>query len=132
MNKNKRLFIGNLLLCIAMTTLLVGAILPFFSHDWQGWKYVLAAGALGTLVAQLLIPAPSDELRIKRFAHMNVWSAIIYCIAAYCPFSHDISMQQSWVAFLLAGALMQIIAVYMIGRLSAKKDKESKYKESQS
>ena len=101
-----------------MTTLLVGAILPFFSHDWQGWKYVLAAGALGTLVAQILIPAPSDELRIKRFAHMNVWSAILYCVSAACLFIHDESMQKSWVAFLLAGAVLQIYATLMISRLT--------------
>lgn len=130
MKQNKRLIIGNILLCVAMTTLLIAAILPFFFHDWQGWKYVLAAGALGTLVAQILIPSPSKELRIKRFAHMNVWSAILYCVAAYCPFSSDFNMQKSWVAFLLAGALLQIIATYMIGRLS-KKAKEKENKESQ-
>ncbi|MBR5029508.1 MAG: hypothetical protein IKT03_06860 [Muribaculaceae bacterium] len=125
MKKETRLQVGNVLLCIAMTILLIAAIIPFFSHDWQGWKYLFAAGALGTLVAQILIPAPSQELRVKRLSHINVASAVAYCVAAYCPFSHDFHMQRSWVAFLLAGAVLQLYATFMQSRLMSKKKDDS-------
>ena len=52
---------------------------------------------------------------------MYVWSAIFYCVAAYCLFSSNTDMKQSWVAFLLAGAVIQIFAMLMISKLMRKK-----------
>ena len=59
---------------------------------------------------------------------MNVWAALVYCVAAYCRFSSNFEMQRSWVAFLLAGAVLQIYATLMLSRLTSKKD-EKKDKE---
>jgi len=122
MNKNTRLRAGNILLCVAMTVLMLATVIPLFSNQWPAWqRYMLAAGAVGTLIAQILIPSPSEELRIKRLSRMNVWSAIVYCVAAYCLFSSNFDMKRSWVAFLLAGAAIQIYATLMISKLCQQK-----------
>ena len=126
MNKNTKQNIGNFLLCLSMTILLIAAVVPMFMKTLPAWqRWLLAAGAAGTLVAQFLIPSPGDDIRTRRLARMNVWAAIVYCLAAYCRFSSNFDMQRSWVAFLLAGAVLQIYATLMLSKLtSGKKDKK--------
>lgn len=126
MTKETRLKLGNILLCVGMTVLLAGTLVPFFNYNWPWGKYVFAAGALCTLVAQIMIPAPGKEIRVRRLSHINVISAVLYCIAAYCPFSLDFSMQRSWVAFLLAGAVLQIYATLMLSKATGKNNDTSK------
>lgn len=104
----------NIILCVAMLTLLITAILPILGYKWDWLRYAFAAGALLTLVAQVLTPSPSKELRTRRLARMNVWSAVLYCVSAGCLFVKDPTMQQSWVAFLLAGAVLQLYATLMM------------------
>lgn len=118
LNVNKKAV--NLLLCVAMLTLLVTALLPILGIKWDWLRYAFAAGAFFTLVAQVLTPAPDGGFRERRLARMNVWSAILYCVSAACPFIHDATMQQSWVAFLLAGAVLQIYATLMLSKLQGK------------
>ena len=133
MSKNtKQIIIGNFLLCLSMTLLLAAAVVPLFITPMPAWqRWLMADGAVGTLVAQFLIPSPSDEIRIKRLSRMNIMAGIVYCIAAYCRFSSNFDMQRSWVAFLLAGAVIQIYATLMLSKLtndkkSKKEDKEVK------
>ena len=130
MNKTTRLRTGNILLCVAMTALLLTVALPLFNILPEWSKYAFAAAAVGVLVAQILIPSPSEDFRVKRLARMNVWSGIVYCVAAYCPFSSNIDMQRAWVAFLLAGAVLQIYATLMISKLTNnKKEKDTQENE---
>lgn len=108
----------NVLLCVAMVVLLVTAFMPILGLMWNWLRYAFAAGALFTLVAQVLTKSPDDSLRVRRLTRMNVWSAILYCVSAACLFVNDASMQKSWIAFLLAGAVMQIYATVQISRLT--------------
>lgn len=113
-----------------MTALLVTVALPLFNILPEWSKYAFAAAAVGVLVAQILIPSPSEDFRVKRLARMNVWSGIVYCVAAYCPFSSNIDMQRAWVAFLLVGAVLQIYATLMISKLTNnKKEKDTQENE---
>lgn len=113
---------GNTLLCVSMTALLAAVAIPIFITPMPHWlRYMIAAGAAGTLVAQFLIPNPGNDLRTKRLARMNVGASIVYCVGAYCLFSPNLDMQRSWVAFLLAGAVMQIYATFMLSKLTSNK-----------
>ena len=130
MDNNTKQTIGNILLCISMTILMAAAAIPLFIMPAPSWqRYLLAAGALGVLVAQILIPSPSKEFRIRRLSRMNVWAGIVYCVGAYCLFSSNIDMQRSWVTFLLAGAVLQIYATFMLSKLSNNKKEEKEVKE---
>lgn len=124
MDNNTRQRIGNILLCVTMTVMMLAALLPLLKVEMPWLRYAFAAGAAGTLVAQLLIPSPNNELRVKRLSHMNVWSAIVYCVSAYCLFSSNYEMQRSWIAFLLAGAVLQIYATAMLAKLAPEKPKK--------
>lgn len=106
----------NLMLCVGMTVLMLAALLPIFGLKWEWLRYAYAAGALFTLVAQVLTPNVGNDMRTRRLARMGVWASVLYCVSAACLFIHDASMQQSWVAFLLAGAVLQIYSTLMLSR----------------
>ena len=108
----------NLVLCVGMLVLLASAFLPIVGVRWDWLRWAFAAGAVMTLVSQVLMPVASENFRVRRLGRMNVWSAILHCVSAACLFIHDESMQKSWVAFLLAGAVLQIYATLMISRLT--------------
>ncbi|MBR5639625.1 MAG: hypothetical protein IKW83_07670 [Muribaculaceae bacterium] len=130
MNDKTKQLIGNILLCISMTALMAAAAIPLFITPMPSWqRYMLAAGAAGTLVAQFFIPSPSDDFRIRRLSRMNVWAGIVYCVGAYCLFSSNPDMHRSWIAFLLAGAVLQIYATFMLSRLTNSKKREKQIKE---
>ncbi len=112
--------IVNLLLCLGMLVLLGAAFLPIVGVNWPWLRYAYATGAALTLVSQVLTPSADNSLRVRRLTRMNVWAAVLYCVSAACLFVHDASMQKSWVAFLLAGAVMQIYATMMISHLTGK------------
>ena len=110
----------NLLLCVAMLVMLGAALVPIFAGNTPWSRYVFAAGAVLTLIAQVLMPAPDSTLRVRRLARINVWAAVLYCVAAACLFINDAAMQRSWIAFLLAGAVIQIYATLMLAKLTKK------------
>ena len=113
--------IVNLILCVAMTALLVTAVMPILGYKWEWLRWAFAAAAALTLIAQVLTPSPSEGLRERRLARINVWAAVLYCVSAACLFIPDASMQRSWVAFLMAGAVLQIYATLMLSRLTSRK-----------
>lgn len=75
-----------------------------------------------TVVARLLYVYEGKNLRIKRLHGLERMSALLYCVSAYLLF--DIGDQlggTDWIAFLLAGAIVQLYASFMIQR-EEKKD----------
>lgn len=125
MDKKTKQNLGNIMLCVSMTVLLAAAVIPIFVTHMPSWqRYMLAAGAAGTLIAQFFIPCPSDDFRVRRLSRMNVWAGIVYCVAAYCRFSSSPDMQRSWIAFMLAGAVLQIYATVMLSKLTSSKKNE--------
>ena len=108
-------------MCVAMVALLVAAALPIFGYKATWLRYAYAAAAALILISQFFIPAPGEGFRVRRLARMNVWAGVLYCISAACLFFHDATMQRSWVAFLLGGAVLQIYSNLMLARLTTKK-----------
>lgn len=121
LNVNPKLL--NVAMCCAMTAMLVTAFLPIvLNENLVALRVIFAVAAAVTLLCQVLMPGSEGAgFRIRRLARMNVWAAVLYCVAATCLFIHDETMQRSWVAFLLAGAVLQIYATLMIGHLSNKR-----------
>ena len=114
-----------ILLNLGLLTMLVAAAFPLLGIWHEGlmlMRYVYAAGAAMTVVARLLYVYEGKNLRIKRLHGLERMSALLYCVSAYLLF--DIGDQlggTDWIAFLLAGAIVQLYASFMIQR-EEKKD----------
>lgn len=121
MTQEKRIKISNLLVLIGLLVMVVMAVMPLFNliAEWMRWAF--AVGAFIVLVARVLGMYTGPSLRIKRLHRILVTSAIMYCVSALMMFLSRGT--NDWLGFLLAGAVVQIYATWMIDRESAKTEK---------
>lgn len=110
----------NIVLSVSMIIIATVAILPLLKIQWTGLPYLFAVGAVGTFVVRLLSPQyKGDSLRIKRLFRLETVSSICYMLSAFFMF-YPYSEQTDWLAFLTAGAVLQVYASFMISYLEKK------------
>lgn len=106
-NKQK---IANLLLTIGMLILLVIAVLPLIGIMQPWFKYVYAIGAILTLIARVMERYQGKNITLRRLYRIQTVSTICYCTSAATLFfsMNNFISEKDWLAFLTAGAVMQI------------------------
>lgn len=121
---NNRQKIAAILLPVGLMTLIAVAIIPLigFSHPWL--KYIYSAGAVLTLLARFIDNYGGKNLAIKRLYRIQTMSAICFCISAGLLFYSG--SEKDWLAFLTAGAALQI---YTLFRIQSEEKKENNKKE---
>lgn len=106
-----------------LLVMLVAAVLPLLNvtAEWVRWTY--AAAAVVVLVARLFTPSPGNSLRVRRLHRIGIMGAVLYCVSAAMLFLPRLSTQwalalngNEWVAFLLAGAVLQLYAMVVTDR----------------
>ena len=121
----------NLLLLAAMLMLVIPAFLPLIGINEEWMVYVYILGAICAVVTRILqrVKYRKDKTistRIRRLLHIEFWSSMCYMVSAYFmvadPYHHG-----NWIAFLLAGAVLQIYTSQMI-MWRQKKEREGKAK----
>jgi len=119
-----RTTVTNLMVIVGMLVLAVMALLPLLdiNQPWMRWVY--AGGAVLVLVARLFQPAPAgSSMRVKRLYRIIDVSAMFYCasaaIALWRPGGRD------WLAFLLAGAVLQLYATFTLEHVARKESAAS-------
>ena len=113
--------ISNIMLVIGLLIMAVMALLPLLNinHMWMRWAF--AAGALIVLVGRIIGNYKGPSLRIKRLHRILISSGILYCASALMMFVSQGT--NDWIAFLLAGLVMQMYASWMIEREEKKTEK---------
>lgn len=107
--------------------LAIGLVAPFTDLDntvmTKVFKWIFGTGALVYAVARIVGSVDrSGSLRIRRLRRMEAWAGIAFCVAAFFWFYNESLMQygmnmpamRDTVVFTLVGALIQIIASWMI------------------
>ncbi|MBR5103008.1 MAG: hypothetical protein IK092_07780 [Muribaculaceae bacterium] len=122
-DKSKNTLLG-WLLAIGMLTMLVTAVLPLFDVYWDYSKYAFGLGAALTFMVRLAEHYDGDNLRIRRLYRMQRISALLYCVSAFLLIYPGFQMRD-WLAFLLAGAVLQTYAMFMIDHELKKEQKKS-------
>ena len=124
MTQQKRTSIANILVIFGLSLMLFMAMLPLFIHHMESketMRWIYAVGAFIVLAARLIGYNNDGSLRVKRLYRILIFSGLLFCASATVMFFPDIS--KNWVAFLLAGLIMQIYASWMIDHESKKIDK---------
>lgn len=115
----------------------VGLVAPFASLDNPAavtiFRWIFSAGALIYTVARIVnVNAPGDSSRLRRLRRMEMWAGFCFIVAAACWFYNaaknpgimmSLPMMNETVVFTLAGAMIQIVASWLI---SAQAKKEMK------
>lgn len=97
---------------IALLILFAGTLIPFFfmgnatARAIMPWLYT--TGALMLLAVRLFTPFKGTDLRLRRWHRIESWTAIIFCVAAFFLFYNPRELRD-WLAFTLAGAVLQAI-----------------------
>lgn len=93
-------------LMLGMVIILIMAVVPLLTPMQQWMRYVFAAGAALVLFAQLAAPNDGANLRLRRLHRIGIICALLYCASAALTFYRQGTTD--WVAFLMAGAALQI------------------------
>ena len=124
MAENKRTLIANLLVIVGLLVMIVMAIIPLLVNhqinmEMVRWTYT--GGALIVLLGRLIDIYRGSSLRLKRLHTILVFSALLYCASGSMMFIYEGT--NNWIAFLLAGVVVQLYASWMIDREQQKNDK---------
>lgn len=126
---------GLLLIAVAM----LGPFMNFgtSSDFWMAaYKWIYAAGALIYTFARVVsVSDPRDSLRLRRLRRLEFWAGMAFCIGAFFwfynakkyeefPFVGILAIVKDTVVFSLAGALIQVIASWLISFREQKERKE--------
>lgn len=106
----------------------VGLVAPFAAYGSQLWmavfKFIFTAGALCYFVARLTASLGKDEsTRVRRLRRMEMWAGICFLAASFFWFYNTrgiggymltFKAMQETIVFTLAGAVIQIVASWML------------------
>lgn len=112
----------------------VGLCAPFATSDGSVWlkvfKYIYAAGALIYVVARVVgVRDPRESVRLRRMRRMEAWAGVAFCAGAFFWFYNasrfgesvfTLTLLRDTVMFTLAGAIIQIIAAWLISSRAKK------------
>lgn len=128
--KNKQQ-ISATLLSLGMLLLLAMAVMPLVGMNYAWVKYVFALGAVLTLVARIIGRYKGKNITIQRLYRIQTGAAICFCASAAMLFvcMRNYVQEKDWLAFLIAGAVVQLYSTFRIEHeeakeAAAKKDKK--------
>lgn len=112
---------GLILICVA----LVGPFTSAASMEYLNvFRWIYGAGAVIYLIARIVdISDPEESLRLKRLRRMEFWAGVAFGLATAFwfigqhrlgPYAGALAVLQNTIMFTLVGALIQIIASWLI------------------
>ena len=118
MTQDKRITLSNILVIVGLLMMAAMAVTPLLpSHNdinLELMRWIFTAGAIIVLAARLIGIYRGPSLRLKRLHGILVFSGLLYCASASMMFIMQGS--NNWIAFLLAGLVVQLYASWMIER----------------
>lgn len=124
MEQSQRTKIANILVIVGLIIMIVMAIIPLQTSvhvDMESIRWIFTAGALIVLTGRLIDLYRGPSLRLRRLHMILVFSALLYCASASMLFIYQGT--NNWIAFLLAGIVIQLYASWMIDREQGKDEK---------
>ena len=117
MTQDKRITLSNTLVVVGMLLMAVMAVAPLLATniiDMELMRWGFTAGAIIVLAGRLIGIYRGPSLRIKRLHGIRIFSGLLYCASASMMFIFQGT--NNWIAFLMAGLVVQMYASWMIER----------------
>lgn len=100
------------------------------------FRWIYGAGALLYLIARITdISDPQESMRLRRLRRMEFWAGVSFGLATafwfigehrFGPYGGALAILQNTILFTLVGALIQIIASWLIYSQTKKENRERK------
>jgi len=117
MTQEKRTSISNIMVLLGLLLMVAMAVTPLLPNhdlDVELMRWLFTAGGVIVLAGRLIGIYRGPSLRVKRLHSILVFSALLYCASASMMFIYQGT--NNWIAFLLAGLVVQMYASWMIER----------------
>ena len=124
MTQEKRTTLSNILVIVGLTLMTLMAVIPLIVNNdsnLEMMRWIYTSGALIVLLGRLCGIYSGPSLRIKRLHSILIFSALLFCASASMMFIFQGT--NNWIAFLLAGLIVQLYASWMIDREQQKEEK---------
>jgi len=124
MTQNKRTNLSGILVIVGLLMMAVMAVTPLLvnhSINLELMRWIYAAGAIIVLAGRLVGAYRGPSFRLRRLHVILIFSALLYCASASMMFIFQGT--NNWIAFLLAGLIVQLYASWMIDREQQKEEK---------
>lgn len=100
----------------------VGTLLPLFRVVSPMTRIIYSAGALILLASRIIRPSyKGKSLRVKRLMRIEFWSGVIFCVGAFFLW-YPGAGPMDWLAFTIAGGMLEVYTSIMIPRTRAKEE----------
>lgn len=102
---------------------------PFNQTFMSAFKWVYSVGALMYIIARCVdVSEPGEPSRLKRLRRLEFWAGLAFAVGAFFWFYHEVrtpdagplGMLRDTVLFSLVGAMIQVIAAWMIYAVAKK------------
>lgn len=111
-----------------MLLLLVAAVLPIVRLGGADvWRWLFAAGAAVVLICRIVQPKDAPTIRARRLKKMEFWSGVVWAVGAFFVF-YPKAGPTDWLAFFLAGGVLEAYASLAMPAALRAKDKSPKKK----
>jgi amino acid transporter len=124
MTQKNRTNLSNILVFLGLLMMAVMAVTPLLVNhniNMELMRWIFTGGAFLVLIGRLVNPYRGSSLRLKRLHVILIFSALLYCASASIMFIYQGT--NNWIAFLLAGLLVQLYASWMIEHEEKKTEK---------
>ena len=114
---------GLILICVALVAPFTD---PTSNEYLNVFRWIYGAGALIYIIARVVdISDPKDSQRLKRLRRMEIWAGVSFALATAFwfigqhrfhndPYIGALAILQNTIMFTLVGALIQIVASWLI------------------
>ena len=106
-----------------LLVMLAAAVLPLLDVHAEWVRWVFCGGAVVVLLSRLFTPSPGTSVRVRRLHRISIMGAVLYCVSAATLLLPRLSTRwalalagNEWIAFLLAGAVLQLYASVVTDR----------------
>lgn len=124
MKKDKKTKLSDFLVIAGLLIMLIMAVAPLQTgknSNMELMRDLFSAGAFIVLVGRLIGMYRGESLRLKRLHGILIFSALLFCASASMMFIFQGT--NNWIAFLIAGLVVQLYASWMIDRETKKTEK---------
>lgn len=104
---------------VGLLVVVVATALPLLRLGGGAMKWIYAAGAVAVAVGRGFCRAPEGaSLRLRRLYRLEMWAGIMFCVGAFFLFYQGAG-RMDYMAFTLAGGVIEVYASLMIPRVAA-------------
>lgn len=105
---------------LGLLLIVAAAALPLLHVSGDTFRYIYTAGAALALIGRICAPSYKGSIiRVRRLARIELWSCIVFCVGAFFIW-YNRGQATDWLAFTLAGGVLQVYTSIMIPRTLAK------------